>query len=298
MADSGSREDAIAADLFARIKSIQIRTRHLVTDVLAGEYESAFKGRGMEFDEVREYQPGDDVRTIDWNVTARTSVPHVKVHREERELTVMLLVDVSASGDFGSTARLKNELAAETAAVLAYTAVKNNDRVGLIIFSDQVERYIPPKKGSSHVWRVIREILAFSPERHTTTDLAAALEFLGKVVRRRSVAFVISDFLDEGFDDELRVLAKRHDLNAVTVSDPREHELPDVGLIELQDAETGELVLVDTSSRAVLDGFKRSGRVERSARRDLFRASGVGRIDVRTDASPVDAIIRFFRGKS
>jgi uncharacterized protein (DUF58 family) len=161
-----------------------------------------------------------------------------------------------------------------------------------------VERFIPPKKGSSHVWRVIREILAYKPDRHTSTDLASALEFLGKVVRRRSVTFVISDFLDDGFSDELRVLAKRHDLNAVTVSDPREYELPDVGLIELEDAETGELVLVDTSSKAVLDGFKISGRKERAARRDLFRSSGVGRLDVRTDTSPVDSIIRFFRGKA
>ena len=191
MASQSAQDDAISSELFARIKRIQIRTRHLVNDVLAGEYESAFKGRGMEFDEVREYQPGDDVRTIDWNVTARTSIPHVKVHREERELTVMLLVDVSASGAFGSASRLKNEVAAETAAILAYTAVKNNDRVGLIIFSDEVERFIPPKKGSSHVWRVIREILAYKPDRHTATDLASALEFLGKVVRRRSVTFVI-----------------------------------------------------------------------------------------------------------
>ncbi len=288
----GEATRALSPELFARIKAIQIRTRHQVTDVLAGEYESAFKGRGMEFEEVREYQPGDDVRHIDWNVTARMNAPFVKVHREERELTVILLVDVSGSGAFGTTDRWKNEVAAETAAILAYTAVKSHDRVGLVIFTDRIERYIPPKKGTSHVWRVIREILAFEPGRRASTDLDGALEFLGKVARRRAVVFVVSDFLDEGWQERLR-----HDLTAVTVTDPREVELPDLGLIELEDAETGELILVDTSDKRLRHGFKVLGDEERGQRRDTFRSTGIGQIDVRTDTSTVDAIVRYFRGR-
>lgn len=288
---------ALSPELFATIKAIQIRTRHQVNDVLAGEYESAFKGRGMEFEEVREYQPGDDVRHIDWNVTARMSAPYVKVHREERELTVMILVDVSSSGVFGSTGRLKMEAAAEAAAILAYTAVKSNDRVGLVLFSDRVEKYIPAKKGSSHVWRVIREVLSFRPGRRAT-DLDGALEFMGKVQKRRAVAFVISDFLDEGFGERFRIAARRHDLTAITVSDPREVALPRIGIIELEDAETGELVLVDTNDRRLTDGFRVLGERERRDRRDLFRAAGAGQIDVHTDRSPADAIVRFFRGRA
>jgi len=287
---------ALPPELFQKIKAIQIRTQRLVTDVLAGEYESAFKGRGMEFEEVREYAPGDDVRHIDWNVTARTGAPHIKVHREERELTVMLAVDVSSSGAFGSANKLKNEIAAEVAAVLAYTAIKSNDRVGLIIFSDRIERFIPPKKGRAHVWRVIREILTFKPERRGT-DLEAALDYLGKVVRRRAVVFIISDFLDQGFDDRLRVGARRHDVTTVSVTDPREIALPPVGLIELEDAETGEVILVDTYDENVTKGFRILGDDGRKARSKLFRSADVGEIQVRTDEAYVDPIIRFFRSR-
>ena len=235
--------DTLSPELFAKIKAIQIRTQRVVNDVFAGEYESAFKGRGMEFEEVREYRPGDDIRHIDWKVTARMGHPFVKVHREERELTVMLVVDVSSSGAFGTGAKLKNEVAAELAALLAYTAIKSNDRVGLVIFSDRIERYIPPKKGSSHVWRVIREILSFRPTRRST-DLAGALEYLSKVVRRRSVVFVISDFLDEGFEERVRISGRRHDVTAISVGDRRERELPAIGILELEDAETGETILI------------------------------------------------------
>jgi uncharacterized protein (DUF58 family) len=286
--------EALSPELFQKIKAIQIRTQRLVTDVLAGEYESAFKGRGMEFEEVREYLPGDDVRHIDWNVTARTGAPHIKVHREERELTVMLLVDVSSSGAFGTAHKLKNEVAAEVAAVLAYTAIKSNDRVGLIIFSDRIERYIPPKKGRSHVWRVIREILTFRPTRRGT-NLQAALEYLGKVVRRRAVTFVISDFLDAGYTERLRVGAKRHDVTTVTVSDPREEALPAIGLLELEDAETGEIILIDTYDKNVTEGFRILGNDERKSRSQVFRSADVGEINVRTDEPYVEPIVRFFR---
>ncbi len=280
--------------LFARIKTIQIRTRHLVSSALAGSYESAFRGRGMAFEEVREYQPGDDVRNIDWNVTARMNAPYIKVHREERELTVMLVVDVSASSAFGTRRRLKQELAAEAAAIIALAAVKNNDRVGLIVFSDRVERYIPPSKGRAHVWRVIREILAFQPTARGT-DLDGALEFMGKVTRRRAVAFLISDFLDSGFQSNLSVLARRHDLTTISISDPREAALPDVGIIALEDAETGERILVDTSDRRLRAAFAQAGTSHDAAQTDLFRSSGVGRIALSTAESPVDAIVGFFR---
>jgi len=231
--------EALSPELFAKIKAIQIRTQRLVNDAFAGEYERALRGRGMEFEEGREYQPGDDIRHIDWNVTARMGSPFVKLHREERELTVMLVVDVSSSGAFGSGTKLKNEVAAEIAALLAYTAIKSNDRVGLIIFSDRIEHFIPPKKGRSHVWRVIRDILTFRAPRRRT-DLQAALEYMSKVLRRRVVAFVISDFMDEGYEDILRISARRHDLTAIVVRDRREKELPKIGILELEDAETGE----------------------------------------------------------
>ena len=283
-------------ELFAKIKAIQIRTQRLVTDVLAGEYESAFKGRGMEFEEVREYQPGDDVRHIDWNVTARMDHPFVKEHREERELTVMLLVDVSSSGHFGTAEKLKSEVTAEVAAILAYTAIKSSDRVGLIVFSDHIELFIPPKKGRGHVWRVIREILNFRPSRRRT-DLEGALEYLGKVAPRRVVAFLLSDFLDEGFSDQLRVAAKRHDLTAVSVADRRESELTRVGLIELQDAETGEILLVDTYDRRLTGDFSALAKADRQRRSELFRSCGMGEIDVWTDEPYIDAIVRYFRAR-
>jgi uncharacterized protein (DUF58 family) len=289
--------EALSSELFQKIKSIQIRTQRVVNDSFAGEYESAFKGRGMEFEEVREYQPGDDIRHIDWNVTARMSAPYVKVHREERELTVMLLVDVSSSGAFGSGAKLKNEVAAEVAALLAYTAIRSNDRVGLIIFSDRIEHYIPPKKGRGHVWMVIRDILTHRSA-HRNTDLEGALEYMSKVVRRRAVAFVISDFLDEGFDQRLRTAARRHDITAVTVGDQREMELPAIGLIELEDAETGETIVVDTYDRNLTQGFRLLGGDERRQRGELFRAAGVGEVAVRADdENYVDSLVRYFHAR-
>ena len=221
-----------------------------MNDVLAGEYTSVFKGRGMEFDEVREYMPGDDVRTIDWNVTARMDRPYVKRFVEERELTVFFLVDLSASGAFGSVKKLKNEIAAEFCALLSFSAVKNNDKVGLIVFTDRVELYVPPKKGTTHVLRLIRELLNFKPKA-AKTDIGGTLDYFGKVAKKRAVVFLVSDFQSEGFEKAMRIISKRHDLIAVPVTDPREVRLPNVGLIELEDAETGEMVLVDTSSAAV-----------------------------------------------
>jgi uncharacterized protein (DUF58 family) len=288
----------LSPELFAKIKQIQIRTQRLVTDAMAGEYESAFKGHGMEFEQVREYQPGDDIRHIDWNVTARLGAPFVKEHREERELTVMLLVDVSSSGSFGSVDRFKNEVAAEVAAILAYSAIRNNDRVGVVLFSDCIESYVPPKKGRAHVWRVIREILGFRGEgRRRGTDLEMALEYVNKVTSRRMVGFVISDFLDDGYERQLRASARRHDMTAVVVSDPREKSLPRIGLLELEDSETGEIRLVDTFDRRALDEVERQRELASAARAQLFRSAGVGQVEVSTGESCVDAIIRFFRSR-
>lgn len=286
----------IPRDLARKIRYIQITTTKAVNDVLAGEYHSVFKGRGMEFDEVREYLPGDEVRSIDWNVTARMGHPFIKRYREERELTVMFLVDLSASGAFGSTDRLKNEVAAEICALLAFSAIKNNDKVGLIVFTDQVELFIPPAKGTSHVLRLICDLLEFRP-RQARTDIAGALEYFGRVTPRRCVAFLVSDFLGEGFDQRLRVLSRRHDLVAVAVTDPREVRLPDVGLIELEDAETGEVVLVDTSSAAVRRRYEGLGTERGQALREAFRSMGVDQIDIQTDRDHVRALMAFFRGR-
>ncbi|RME50074.1 MAG: DUF58 domain-containing protein [Deltaproteobacteria bacterium] len=261
---------------------------------MAGEYTSAFKGTGIEFEEVRAYIPGDDVRSIDWNVTARMGTPFVKVFREERELTVMLLVDVSSSGHFGTTGKLKNEVAAEVAALLAYAAIKSNDKVGLIIFTDRVEHYIPPKKGRGHVWRIIREVLSFEPQ-HRTTDLSGALEFLLHVTHKRAVCFVISDFIADDFSKQLRLARHRHDLIAVTISDPREEALPPVGFLELEDAETGETILIDTNDRATLERFEAKTRRDQGERVRLFRSCNVDHIAIRTDEPYVDPIVRFFR---
>ncbi|MBN1164405.1 MAG: DUF58 domain-containing protein [Candidatus Krumholzibacteriota bacterium] len=286
----------ISQELARKIRILQITTRKVVNDVLAGEYGSVFKGRGMEFDEVREYMPGDEIRTIDWNVTARTGTPYVKRFVEERELTVIFLVDLSASGDFGSVRKLKNEVAAEFCALLAFSAVKNNDKVGLIVFTDQVEMFIPPKKGTRHVLRVIRELLNFKP-RQARTDIEGALDYLGKVTTKRAVVFLVSDFQAEGFERSMRVISKRHDLVAVTVVDPREVRLPRVGLVELEDAETGEIILIDTSSLAVRKRYERLGRERSGFFRELFASMGVDQIEVDTDKDYVYKLVQFFRSR-
>jgi uncharacterized protein (DUF58 family) len=284
----------IPRELARKIRYIQIYTSKAVNDVLAGEYHSVFKGRGMEFDEVREYAPGDDVRAIDWNVTARTGHPYVKRYVEERELTVLFVVDLSASGAFGSREKLKNEVAAELCALLAFSAIKNNDKVGLIVFTDAVELYIPPKKGVSHVLRLIRDLLDFKP-RQTRTDIAGALDFLGRVTARRAVVFLVSDFLASGYEKRLRIAARRHDLIAVTISDPRERELPNVGLIDLEDAETGEIVTVDTSSAAARRRYKELARERADKLRGLLDETGIDRIPVITGRDYVRGVVSFFR---
>jgi len=275
------------------IRRIEIRTRHLVNQGLAGSYHSVFKGRGMEFSEVREYEPGDDIRTIDWNVTARAGRPFVKKFIEERELTVVLAVDRSASGGFGSLARFKNEVIAEVAAVLAYSAIRNNDRVGLLIFTDEVELFIPPRKGRNHVLRVVREILAFEPER-SRTSIETALRFLNGAVVKRAVLFLMSDFLDEGFEQQLAIAARHHDTITIAIDDPRERKLPSAGLVSVRDAETGRFCLLDTSSRAVRRAYEEAFRRKRKARQKLFRRLGIDEIEVATDRPFDRALVSFF----
>lgn len=284
----------IPRELAKKIRYIQIYTSKAVNDLLAGEYHSVFKGQGMEFEEVREYQIGDEVRSIDWNRTARMGEPFVKRFREERELTVLFVVDLSASGEFGSTDKLKNEVAAEICALLAFSAIKNNDKVGLIVFTDTVELFVPPGKGTSHVLRLIRDLLGFKP-RQARTDIAAAVDFLGRVTRKRAVVFLVSDFLESGFERALRTVGKRHDLIAVTIADPVELRMPNVGLIELEDAETGELIEIDTSSAAVRRKYEGLGAERTGKLQELFRGMDIDQIEILTGRDYVRDLVGFFR---
>jgi uncharacterized protein (DUF58 family) len=283
-------------DLLKKVRRIQLKASRLVNDVLAGEYSSVFRGRGMEFDEVRLYVPGDDVRTIDWNVTARTGIPHVKRFVEERELTVLLLVDQSPSGRFGTTHQSKNEVAAEICALLAFSAIQNHDKVGLIIFTDRVERFVPPKKGKKHVLRVIRELLQHEAAGRST-DIGAALEFLLRVQKRRAVVFLLSDFIAEAssFEKPLRLANRRHDLVTLSVEDPTEARLPPLGLLELEDAETGEVMVVDSGSLNVRRGYESQGRDRKRRLTELFRRSDVDQVDIDTARPYLDAIVKYFR---
>ena len=286
----------IPKEILKKVRQIQIRSSRLVNDVLAGEYVSVFKGRGMEFEGVREYQAGDDIRTIDWNVTARMGHPYIKRFTEERELTIMFLVDLSYSGEFGSMKQFKNEIATEICALLALSAVRNNDKVGLILFTDKIEKFVPPKKGKTHVLRVIREVLYYKPV-NKGTDISIALEYLIKVTKRKTVCFLISDFITEGFEHTLRIANKRHDIIAASITDPRELEIPNVGFVELEDAETGEITLIDTSDRKMMERFNRFNTKNMEERAKLFRSMGVDLIDVRTDRSYVEPIMKFFRAR-
>lgn len=287
----------LAKEILKKVRRIEIVTRRIVNDIMAGEYHSVFKGRGMEFDEVREYAVGDDIRAIDWNVTARTGYPHIKRFVEERELTVMLVFDASSSSEFGSAEQLKGEIAAEICALLAFSAIKNNDRVGLIIFTDKIEKFIPPKKGKKHVLRVIREVLAFKPE-NPKTDLNCALAYLMKILNRKSVVFLISDFISDDFYKNLGVVNQRHDLIAINIIDPREVSLPSVGFLELEDAETGELILIDTYDREVRESFARnaSGELENLSRQ--FKMRNVDSIPIWTNKPYSDALVKFFRERA
>ncbi|MEW6238207.1 MAG: DUF58 domain-containing protein [Candidatus Omnitrophota bacterium] len=284
----------IPRELIRQIRRIEIRTNRMVNDVLAGEYHSVFKGRGVEFEEVREYQHGDDIRTIDWNVTARMGEPFVKRYREERELTVMLMVDASSSSLFGTAEKMKGELAVELSAVLAFSAIKNNDRVGLMLFTDRVEKFIPPKKGKKHVLRLIRELLMFEPA-GGNTDIKAALDFLGNVLTRKSVIFLLSDFMSSGFADALRVANKKHDLITISITDPREVEMPPIGFLELQDAETGEIVIIDTYDAGVRRRFSDAAAQDIERLTYEFKRMKVDHVPVRTDQSAVDPLVRFFQ---
>ena len=280
--------------LLKKVRKIEIKTKGLSNHIFAGEYHTAFKGKGMAFSEVREYQPGDDVRSIDWNVTARYNAPFVKVFEEEREMTVMLLIDVSASGNFGTQEQFKRELATELSAILAFSAIKNNDKVGVIFFTDKVEQFIPPKKGKSHILRIIREVLAFQPT-GKGTNIAEALEYFNSVIKKRSICFILSDFMSKDFERPLKIASKKHDLIALRIHDTREYTLPNVGLVPMQDAETEKMIFVDTSSKKVRDNFAKNRLQATEKLRKLFPASGVDLIDITTGTDYVKPLINFFK---
>ncbi len=286
----------IPKELFKKIRRIEITTKGLVEDIFGGEYRSAFKGRGIEFSEVRPYQFGDDIRFIDWNVSARTGSTFVKVFEEEREQTLMLVVDVSGSGDFGTRSQFKRELAAEICAVIAFSAIQNNDKVGLMLFSDEVELLVPPKKGRRHVLRVIRDLFAHEP-RSRGTDLSSALEHLLHLLRRRSIVIVMSDFLDSDFEKSLRAVRRRHDTIAIQLHDPREGSLPALGLLELTDGETGETRVIDTGSRRVREVFAREAKTRQSDLADLFRRLQLDAVYIGTDESYIEPLARFFQSR-
>jgi uncharacterized protein (DUF58 family) len=284
----------IPKEFLKKIRHIEVRTIRLVEDLMAGQYHSVFKGRGMDFDEVRPYQAGDDVRRIDWNVTARTGTPHIKKYVEEREMTVMLLVDASASGVTGSTHQSKCELAAEIAAVLAFSAVSNNDKVGLLLFTERGEKFVPPGKGRSHVLRLISEILTHQPA-HRGTNLSAALNHINQALSRRAVIFVISDFMDENFERTLKVTSRKHDVIAVPVVDPSERQLPDVGWIAFEDAETGEVVEINTNDPESREIFKKGAESRITGLRRMLRQAGLDTIEVETDQPYLKALTKFFQ---
>ncbi|MFH1504132.1 MAG: DUF58 domain-containing protein [Candidatus Omnitrophota bacterium] len=284
----------IPKEILQKVRRIQITTSRMVTDVFSGQYQSVFKGRGMEFDEVREYQPGDEIRSIDWNVTARTGRPFVKKFVEERELTVMLVLDMSASSYFGTVQQFKSQLAAEICAVLAFSAVKNNDKVGLIAFSDRIEKFIPPGKGLSNVLRVVREALYFKPQGEGT-DIAKAIEYLNRVTTRKTVTFIISDFYASDFKKPLSISNKRHDITAITITDPHEINLPNIGLAAFNDPESKKSFFVDTSSLKFRKEFNQNAIRKFDQRKKLFRSIGVGHIDIRTDIPYAKSLFTFFK---
>ena len=287
-------------ELMAKVGKIRILTNRLIDDQLAGDYHSTFKGQGVEFDEVRPYTVGDDVRTIDWNVTARTGIPFIKRFSEERELTVLFLVDVSGSQSYGTAGRSKMQLAAELTALLALTAIRNQDKIGLILFSDKIVKYIPPRKGRDSVMRLVREVLAAEDDAEGGTDIAEALKFLNGVQKRRAVVFLVSDFLEEAerWQTLLRATASHHDMVCVPVSDPAESTLPDVGLVELEDPETGELMLVDTSSEAVRGSFAAQARSEREELLKFFRKNAIDVMEVATDRPYIDGVRALFKRRA
>lgn len=282
------------AEIFKKVRKIEIKTRGLSNQIFSGQYHSVFKGRGMAFSEVREYQYGDDIRNIDWNVTARFNHPYIKIFDEERELTVMLLIDVSGSNEFGTQKLLKEEMITEIAAVLAFSAIQNNDKVGVIFFSNKIEKFIPPKKGTSHILRIIRELIDFKPE-NRETNIAEALRYLTNVIKKRCTAFVLSDFIDKNFDDAIRIANKKHDLIAVRIYDKRETEIPNVGLIQVKNAETGKIMWVDTADQRVRRNFMNWAMEKDKYLTEIFSRSGVDVAKIRTDQDYVKPLISMFK---
>ncbi len=281
-------------ELLKKVRKIEIKTRRLSDHVFGGEYHSTFKGRGMTFSEVRQYQFGDDVRNIDWNVTARYNEPYIKVFEEERELTLMLMIDVSGSESFGTATQFKNEIITEIAATLAFSALQNNDKIGVILFSDQIELYIPPKKGRSHVLRIIRELLEFSPE-SKKTNIAEALKFFTNVTKKKAIVFVLSDFMDSNYKDTLKIVAKKHDVTGIRIFDINEEVIPNIGMVEMQDQETGELFLVNTASKKVRKNYSENYNHQVAYFADAFRKSGAGALSCRTDQSYVKQLLGYFK---
>jgi len=286
------------SDLLKKVRKIELKTRGLSNHIFAGEYHTAFKGKGMAFSEVREYQPGDDIRTIDWNVTARYNTPFIKVFEEERELTVMLIIDVSGSKNFGTQKQMKQELVTELSSVLAFSAIQNNDKIGVIFFSDKVEKFIPPKKGKSHILRIIRELIAFEPE-NKGTDIGEALRYFNNVIKKRAVCFVISDFMNDNFEAPLKIANKKHDVVTIRINDKREEELPDIGLVQMKDAETGEVKWIDTANKLIRENYQKNYLRNMEEVNQLFKNSGVDTIQLRTDMDYIKPLIQFFkrRGK-
>ncbi len=283
-------------ELLKKVREIEIKTRGVVNEVFSGEYHSVFKGRGMEFAEVREYQIGDDIRSIDWNVTARFGHPFVKVFEEERELTLMLIVDMSGSQMFGTFEKTKQQIAAELSAILAFSAMKNNDKVGLILFTDRIEKFVPPKKGKSHALRLIREILSFTPAGNKT-DIKTALEYFNGAIKKRSIAFLISDFLDEGYEKILKTVGRKHDFIGVILKDPRESNLQGFGLVKFKDLETGTIRWIDTDNKETIDFYKKKITELENRRRSVFVSGGLDKIEINTNESYVKPLIQFFRAR-
>ena len=286
----------LSDELLTQIKGIQIKAKSLVNDVFAGEYLSAFKGRGMEFEEVREYFPGDDVRNIDWNVTARSEKPYIKTFRDERELTVFFVVDVSGSTQFGSFDKMKKEVMAEVTAMLAYTAMKNNDKVGLLIFSDHNEHFIPPKKGRGHIWRIIKEILTYEA-RSVKTNIKIPLEFLNRIQKKKCIAFLISDFLIEEMEKPILSLSRKHEIVAISINDEREYELPSVGYVELEDSETGENILVNTSNKSFRDNYKEITESKRKEIKFFFEKHGIDFVGINTKEQYFELVAKYFKNR-
>ena len=284
-------------ELLKKVRRIEIKTRRLSNHIFSGEYHSSFKGRGMAFSEVRRYEYGDDIRSIDWNVTARLSEPYIKVFEEERELTFMLLVDVSGSESFGSRVQLKREMITEICATLAFSAIQNNDKVGMIFFSDSVEQYIPPKKGRSHILRIIRELIEFEPK-SSKTDIGEALRFFSGIQKKRAIAFVLSDFMDDNYRDPLKIMAQKHDVTGIRVYDPREESLPNLGILPMQDPETGSISWVNTGSRVLQNNLKKRFNERYHYFRESFLRSGSGQISIRIDESYPAKLLGYFKQKA